>query len=301
MIYRNEIKQHLKMKHIPTFTLRKDIPFAHLKKELLSSKYSLSSLKTYIENVNTYYEIQLFNIKIHLIYHHSQFIPKLLLSRIIRRLYIISKLFNIHKDITYWFLPNEHNRSFPAKDTIVTPESINGGYTYPKENDIYIYRYEDFSKVMIHELLHHSIIELNTTWTDDQINNLKYYFNISKSCNLLPNEALVEVWATYFHLQFISLEYNIPFKNLYALECRWGLQQTYRLLTLKKDDIWFEKTNSFTYIVFKTIFLIHLHKFLKMKLPYNAIDIYNFILNNRNLRLEKNKNKSMRISLLGNL
>ena len=85
---------------------------------------------------------------------------------------IWSKIFNINKEITYWFLPNEDNRSFPIEGNIVTPHSINGGYTYTTENDIYIYRYEDFCKVMIHELLHHSIIESNTTWTDDQINNL---------------------------------------------------------------------------------------------------------------------------------
>lgn len=308
MKFSKEIKKHLKNLQNPTFTIKTHIPVNYLKTELLASQYTLASLKSYIENVNKYIEIQLFNIKIHMIYHDTQFIPKLLLKRVIKRLYIISKICNINKDIIYWFLPIQENRFFPKDGDTVKAVSINGGYTYPTENEIFIYRFEDFAKVMIHELLHHSIIESNTEWSDEQLNNLKHYFNVSKSCKLLPNEALVEVWATYFQLLFISIENNISFKKLYDLESNWGLQQTYRLLAHKQklnpDAIWMEETNAFTYIVFKTIFLIHLNKFLKIKVPYNSIDIYNFVLKYRNLQLykiQKNNKSSMRISLFGNL
>lgn len=287
------------------FSIKTDIPRTYLKNELLSSRFTLSSLRDYIDGADTHIELEHFNIKMHVIYHSSQFIPRLLLKRVINRLYLVSQQFQIHKNIIYWFLPIEENRLYPRDGTPVTPNSINGGYTYPRENEIFVYRYEDFAKVMIHELLHHSIIESKTEWTQAQLDNLRYYFNISKECKVLPNEALVETWATYLQLQFISKEYNIPFKKLYDLECQWGLQQSYRLLShknkLNKAGIWHEETNSFTYIVFKTILLVNLKKFLKIKMPYNSIDIYNFILKHRNIQVYKNKNKSMRISLFGNI
>ena len=54
----------------------------------------------------------------------------------------------------FWFAA-ETPRELPEEGTHVGPESVNGGYTYPCETGaIVIYRAEEATRVLIHELLH---------------------------------------------------------------------------------------------------------------------------------------------------
>lgn len=305
--------------------IKKDIPQEYIKyvhEELGNSKYTLDSVPNYLKKCDLYINISLYNIKIHVLLNSRQFVPILLLKRVIKRLYIIAKIHSITKDIVYWFLPIEDKRYFPTQGIQVSPDSINGAYTYPTKNEVFIYRFEDFAKVMMHELLHHSIIESGSVWKDTHIQNFKHYFNISSGTAVLPNESLVELWATYYQLLFVSIEYCIPFKFLYAKECEWAVLQSRRLLkhqkTLNSKEIWAEKTNSFTYIILKTIFLVNLKEFLNIPLPYNTDTLYTFIMNRNNGKslysfgdLKKNNGvergaaagaaMSMRISLFGDL
>jgi len=53
-----------------------------------------------------------------------------------------------------WFASRQQ-RHFPPRQQPVGPEHINGGYCMPCEpNTVVIYRYEDATRVLIHELLH---------------------------------------------------------------------------------------------------------------------------------------------------
>jgi len=304
----------------------------YIRDEFASTKYNIPDIPHYLDRCNMKTTIHLGTIKIEMMYANiaanhlttnqlttnqlntNQLINQLI--KVIKRLYILTQIYAITKDIHYIFLPIDNARKFPESGKLVTPININGAYTYPRHNEVFIYRLEDYAKVMIHELLHHTIIESQTVWTPAQINNLKHAFNISKSSEFLPNEALVEVWATIYQLTFLSVEYNVPFSWFYERECDWARSQTSRLLyhqkTLNKEAIWTEKTNAFTYIVLKTIFLLNLGKFLEIHLPYNTPELYNFILEHKNI--EKNQNidkfkntkmnnykKSMRISLFGDL
>jgi len=284
---------------------------AHIKylhNELGNSQYSLRIFPEYLHSCNIFKTIQYGKITINIVMKNKQVLPILLLQRVIKRLNYIIEKYNIPKNIIYWFLPIEQIRNFPQKGNQVTPESINGGYTIISDNKIFIYRLEDFAKVMLHELLHHTVIETGTVWTNEQLDNLKYNFNISAATKLLPNEALVETWATYYQLQFISKEYNIPFQLLYKKECEWAIKLSNNLLNhqkhLNKKAIWIEKTNSFTYIILKTIFLLNLDKFLQISLPYKSEELYDFIIMHKNdipLNTFESKNLHMRISLFGNL
>jgi len=281
----------------------------YLYDELGNSQYSLQTLPKYLNSCNIFTTIQYGKVKINIVMNCKQVLPILLLQRIIKRVNYIIEKYNIPKNIIYWFLPIEQIRNFPQKGNQVTPESINGGYTYVSDNKIFIYRLEDFAKVMLHELLHHSIIESGTVWTREQLDGLKHCFNISAATRLLPNEALVETWATYYQLQFVSNEYNIPFKLLYKKECEWAVKLSNNLLNhqrhLNDKAIWIEKTNSFTYIILKTIFLLNLEAFLKIPLPYKSEELYNFIIMHKNdipTKVYKNSHFiPMRISLFGNL
>ncbi len=54
----------------------------------------------------------------------------------------------------FWF-PAEAKRHYPPAGEEVGPSSVNGGYSYPCRNDsIVIYRKEEATRVLIHEILH---------------------------------------------------------------------------------------------------------------------------------------------------
>ena len=58
--------------------------------------------------------------------------------------------------IRIYFVASVIPREFPANGRPITPENINGGYCYPckKELSVYIFRGEDATRVLIHELFH---------------------------------------------------------------------------------------------------------------------------------------------------
>ena len=80
---------------------------------------------------------------------------------------------------------NPTKRILPPHGSI-GPEHLNGGYTYPCNNDsIVIYRYEEATRVLIHELLH-------SACTDDH------------SKHVVDKEAATESWAELFLVALLS-------------------------------------------------------------------------------------------------
>ena len=195
----------------------------NLKNEFSDSRFTLSETQDYINKLNTTKStlntVTLGNIVINvLIKSAHDNIPYLLLHRVIKRLFIMSKIFNINKNFVYWLIPTNSNRWFP-KRSVIMPKHINGGFTYisnANSVNIYIYRREEFPKVMIHELMHHSYLDTtnisDTTMYKNVLEQLKHICNISKDTLFLPNEGIIEAWALILQSLFVAYEYNIPFK-----------------------------------------------------------------------------------------
>lgn len=71
--------------------------------------------------------------------------------------------------IRIFFVADESLRRFPLEgEGDIGPQNINGGYTYPcrKNLDIFIYRIEDATRVLIHELLHAFCTDRHETGVD---------------------------------------------------------------------------------------------------------------------------------------
>jgi hypothetical protein len=101
----------------------------------------------------------------------------------------ILRLFTKRKETTkpyrVFFLANSMVRKMPAKNEKIGPGNINGGYTYPCDQDmIMIYRAEDATRVLIHELFHSSCTD--------------------KSDDVDTMESETEAWAELFYCGFIS-------------------------------------------------------------------------------------------------
>ena len=111
-------------------------------------------------------------------------------------------LTNNKEQISHWQIylyASGTERLLPSEGPI-GPEHLNGGYTYPCKPDcIVIYRYEEATRVLIHELLHASC-------TDNHDNSVEV------------KEAATEVWAELFLVALLS---NGNKKKAYDL---WRIQ-----------------------------------------------------------------------------
>lgn len=110
----------------------------------------------------------------------------------------------------------------PAKkiiDThrILTADNANSGFTFPSRNEIYIFREEEYPKVLLHELIHHIEMVDNQNYKESNKIALRKHFNITDDTILILNETIVELWALILHILFISREYKLDFKKLFDL------------------------------------------------------------------------------------
>jgi hypothetical protein len=113
----------------------------------------------------------------------------------------------------FWF-PAHIQRVLPPKGTEVGPQNINGGYCYPcNPHIIVVYRYEEATRVLLHELLH-------AACTDP--------VNVS-----LPiKEATTETWAELFLVALCSKGNKEKAASFWKLQSQWIANQN---ATLRKD------------------------------------------------------------------
>ena len=109
-----------------------------------------------------------------------------------------------------WFAHPKRREIGPGEEP--GPEHVNGGYTYPCNNDtIVIYREEEVCRVLVHELLHASC-------TDDH------------SLDIIDQEAATETWAELF---LVAIQAKTPraAAALWAKQAKWIADQEYLLRT----------------------------------------------------------------------
>lgn len=268
--------------------------------ECINSKFgNINKILEYINNCNKCIRIysNISNISINLYYKkNNNSIFKLI--KIYRRILILSQIYNIDKKITFHLALCKFKRYMPNKNCIFDTINFNGGFTNIRNNDIYIHRNCEYSKVILHEFFHHVNIINDSTINihNDEINKIKTFFNISTNTVLLPNESIIEFWATIYNLIFISCEYNINFDLLYKKELEYSYNQFLKILNHNKNNEWYEETNIFCYFILKYILLKNYKKFFKVKLPYNSKEFINFLINNsKNIKIinKYNKNKNL--------
>lgn len=287
-----QIKQHYpKINNTPKIVYNNSIPYDFLLSQF-SGNYSFSKVNNYIRNCKKYMIMTYKNIKLHIIYKTNNEINISKLIKTIMRAYTMIKINNnSHNNFNIYILMSPYKRFLP-KTGIIEPEHINGGFTqvnYNNSKNIFISRKEEYSKVLLHEIIHHfDKINNNDDWGYENIKKLKEYFKISDKTLLNPNEAIVELWATIYNILFISYEYKLPYNMLLKKEIINSLKQSYKLILFQKNKEWFEKTNSYCYIIFKTILLYNFNKLIKIyTFPYNTNMITDFLIKYSNLPLKK--------------
>jgi len=104
------------------------------------------------------------------------------------------------------FYAHPSQRFFPAAGSQIGPENINGGYTnICSKERIVIYRYEEATRVLLHELLHTAC------------------FDKEKSVEDL--EAHTEAWTELFLCAILSMGRLTSFRALWKQQCHWIYRQ----------------------------------------------------------------------------
>ena len=274
-------------------------------KDVINDYFKYQPLKLYLDTLNNLKTIKFHNIIIHIICNSNDDIDMKYIKKVLNRAYKITmhinKIFNIHLVLSPFkkgFIPNNL--------TILDKHNCNSGLTYIYFNNdvpsvnIYIIRKEEFGKVIIHEIIHH-ISLIHSSFKDSNIKKLKDHFKIHPNADIDPNETIVELCATIFHLNELSIENNQDLYNLFKEELKYSLYKTQQLLKLQKqmkDGIWYEKSNIYCYIIFKTIIFYNISDFIKIyTFPYNDDIITDFIINHSGFLSSLSSLSSLSLSL----
>jgi len=263
--------------------------------ELRESLYTELKDKTFIDEelkslLNQSIYLRLSYNKIILDVLPTEYISIKILKKVIKRIYVLTQIYKITIPIHIWLIPSQTKRFFPKDGETIKPEHINGGYTYTNNHTIYVYRYEEFPKVILHEVLHNSILQ--TIWRKDMLMELYKLLNIDDTqCDiecktrLQPEEALIEVWALYYQIMFQAHEKKKDCMVLFNKELEWSLYQSKRLLEYHQtyyQDGWKEDTHAYSYIFLKTLFLYYWNDFSKIPMPYTDAKLLKFIKSHLN-------------------
>ena len=193
---------------------------------------------------------------------------------------------NAPNDFVITLIPLDEPRKKPTGNDVVEPYHINGGYTYVRHKNIYIYRLEEWPKVALHELLHNMPMLQEIKWTPVIIRKLYAMFNIdTKGCpkrcstDLEPTEGIIEAWAIFLHTAFMSFETEGDFYRLFTNEIKWNdhlIGWILKKQDAQPDKKWREGTHAFSYLVLRGILLHNMEAFLGMPMPYNPEALFQF-------------------------
>ena len=244
--------------------------------------YKIPEVISFINEITSIYNYKYENLIIKVYYRKNKDkinIPKI--QRVIKRAFQVINNLRNHKIFIIHLILSKAKKEF-VFDRIITASNVNSGFTYSNGNEIFIFREEEFPKVIIHELLHHQKLIDNQEFKTENKLKLMKHFNINNQTILILNETIIELWALILHLYLISIEYNLSFKDLYDIEFKYSCFKSYQILKLQesyKNKEWCDKCNIYSYIIFKMIIMSKLHLFLRIfTYPYNDTTITNFLI-----------------------
>jgi len=248
-----------------------------LLKSYFKSPFNIKEIISYIDETDSIYEYEYLNIKVIVYYRKKKDNLNFdLINKVIKRGTLIIK----DKNFKIILLPTNAKKEFNKDNSHLSVKNVNSGFTYINKNEIFIFRKEEFPKVIIHELIHHDKKIHNDYISFEDNKKLYSHFKLHPNSKLILNEAIIELWATIIHLSFISKEYDIDYNELIKIEILYSLFKCFQISKLiNPNSLYYDECNIFAYIIFKTIFLYHFIEFKKIyTFPYNNNLITNFLI-----------------------
>jgi len=267
-------------------------------------------------------------LNIELIVINDQSIPNSLLTHIIR---IIGWMLRIKGDINipisiYIFLSPEKkhmesqclNFNFNSHTCHLSRTNINSGASWGG-NWIQLFRSEEILKVLIHELAHYLVIDVQrySNNIDSYCSHLKMG---SESKEILVNEAYAELLAIYLHTIYVSY-FKTGFNkfdpelfwDLYLQEEKFTIYQINKIFAnysiesieyFSKPNKFVQHTNVISYFIIKYLFFINTKYFLLIyESKPQTVKLIKYLLARffklriHKVQLETNTNTSLAMSL----
>lgn len=155
-----------------------------------------------------------------------------------------------NKSFSIYLALTNLEKTFPKNNIIMDVEHANSGYSDMNMNTIYIWRMEEFEKVLFHELMHLFDMDARHEKYDKHvdIDGMDRYY-----------EALTDYYGIYYHIIYLSLVSRIKIKLLLELELGFIRNQANQLNDRLNLGNWVgkpnkkikQKTASFAYYILK--------------------------------------------------
>ena len=187
--------------------------------------------------------------------------------------YLKLKTNNIAKPLEIYLVLSELKKYFPEKDEKIKIAHVNGGYTNLVTNIIFVWRKEEWEKILIHEIIHYFDMDMRDHRVELKIpvKGPKSYF-----------EAVTDFWGLFYHLIYLSVLITKKIKTLLELELTFIENQAMALndfLNLgswqhKPDETINQTTPALSYYILKYLLFKY---FLENNL--SEMEDYNGVLN----------------------
>jgi len=237
-------------------------------------------------------------------------------NRIYKLLHFIIGYSNMNLEsisITLFF--HDDVKQITQKYETLGPKHVNTAVTYAcaKNGEIFVYRKEEWFKVLAHELMHSLCLDFSGLNIKNLKDNFKKLFKVKSDYEI--SESYAEFWATVINTLFLAYDITKSYKSfkenvtmMLDIEKTFSLYQCTKILKYMKIDnyeiflsnkqshLYEEKTNVFAYYFVKTILLYNYDEFMAFchsnnppenpilffKSPGNLNAFFNFILKNYN-------------------
>jgi hypothetical protein len=226
------------LKQIPLYEFNKNI------KKWASSRWVYNDLLNNIDDLNKNYVISWKSISDNT-QHNIMNIKttKSVLKAFMNRVKILILIFeylkfksNNFRKININLVLSHLEKKMPEQNSIIDVPHVNSGFTDINEDYIFIWRLEEFEKVLIHEMIH---------FLDMEHRN---YFNYNESVenihdNLNYSEAVTDFFAIIYHIIYINIITNISIKLLFEIELAFIKNQAQQINTHFKLKTWKQYPN----------------------------------------------------------
>jgi hypothetical protein len=179
-----------------------------------------------------------------------------------------------NKNVKIYLVLSSLEKQFPTDTKIMGVKNANSGYNDTSKDIIFIWRKEEFEKVLFHELIHNFSLDKR----DEHVHNI-----INTDGPHLYFEALTDFQGIIYHLIYLSLFTRRKIKNLLEYELGFIRNQAMTLNNIwelgnwknSPDKIIEQNTAAFSYYILKYLMFEY---FLNNK--FDLSDHYKTILNN---------------------
>jgi hypothetical protein len=261
----------------------KPVNFSYMEKEVQNNIIqTLKITATYtIRIYNKYVKINFIVDKLDLEYINN------CVYKILLWLFIVMKNTSSNNHVNIYLYMTSLEKNLPTDDNQITKYNINSGYTSTNENNIVVFRKEEWFKVFIHESLH--FFEFDFRHDNHIKNKVLEMFKVKSKVNLY--EAYTETWAKIINIvfcsYFLSTNFNTfidIFETLINIEKIYAIYQMLKILNymdmeyndiLTGDNLYYEKTHILSYYIIGTILLNNYQEFIKFCNENNDY-IFNF-------------------------